>query len=196
MPPIAATATSAARSAARPNRLASAVRKMESMLPQSMHAWGYSALFGSTVPLAGMSQLRIERLDRNESQVLLRNRKWIQNHIGGLHACSMALAAESATGILVGMHVPDTHLPLLKTMKVDYVKRCHGDLRVVAKLSDVDIHRIEHDEKGDIVVECHVEDQKGGVPIQAELTWAWTPKQKKTTTKKKDSDAVEDVTKK
>uniref|UniRef100_A0A7R9X021 DUF4442 domain-containing protein n=1 Tax=Craspedostauros australis TaxID=1486917 RepID=A0A7R9X021_9STRA len=160
------------------NRMASAVRKMESWLPSSLHPWGYSALFGTTVPLAGASGLRIERLQRTESEVLVKNRPWIRNHIGGLHACSMALASESATGVLVGMHVRDSHMPLLKRMKVDYVRRCHGDLRVVARLSEAEIERIENEDKGDLIVECTIEDDSGKAPIEAEFTWAWAPKKR------------------
>ena len=42
----------------------------------------------------------------------------MQNHIGGVHACGMALLSESATGLVFGMNVPDTHIPVIKTMKV------------------------------------------------------------------------------
>lgn len=58
--------------------------------------------------------------------VTIKNRRRVQNHIGGLHACGMALAAESATGIVVGMNVPDSAIPLCKSMKVNFVRRCEG----------------------------------------------------------------------
>lgn len=58
--------------------------------------------------------------------VTLKNRRRVQNHIGGLHACGMALAAESATGIVVGMNVPDSAIPLCKSMKINFVRRCEG----------------------------------------------------------------------
>ena len=66
------------------------------------------------VKLAGTAGLRVETLTERKVEVFLQNRRRIRNHIGGLHACSMALAAESATGMVVGMNVPDTHLPLSK----------------------------------------------------------------------------------
>lgn len=58
--------------------------------------------------------------------VSIKNRRRVQNHIGGMHACGMALAAESATGIVVGMNVPDSAIPLCKSMKVNFVRRCEG----------------------------------------------------------------------
>ena len=35
----------------------------------------------------------------------------VQNHIKGVHACAMALLAESATGAVFGMNVPDSAIP-------------------------------------------------------------------------------------
>lgn len=34
------------------------------------------------------------------------------------------------------MHVPDTHVPVIKSMKVEYQKRAFGDIRAVAKISE------------------------------------------------------------
>ena len=61
----------------------------------------------------------------------------MQNHIKGVHACGMALLAESATGGVFGMNLPDEALPLLKNMSIDYVRVAKGDLRGVATLTEV-----------------------------------------------------------
>lgn len=50
----------------------------------------------------------------------------VRNHIGGIHACGIALAAESATGIVIGMNVPDTRMPLCKSMAIDFKKVAKG----------------------------------------------------------------------
>lgn len=65
-------------------------------------------------------------IEPTSAVVTLKNRRRVQNHIGGIHACGMALAAESATGIVVGMNVPDTAIPLCKSMKINFVRRCEG----------------------------------------------------------------------
>ena len=96
------------------NKMASTIRKLESYLPTSFHPLAYSLVFNNMVKLAGTAGLRVETLTERKVEVFLQNRRRIRNHIGGLHACSMALAAESATGMVVGMNVPDTHLPLSK----------------------------------------------------------------------------------
>ena len=158
------------------NKMAAGVKKMESYLPASMYPFGYTMLFNSMVKLAGTAGIKVEKLSQKESQVYLKNRKKVQNHIGGLHACSMALAAESATGMVVAMNVPDTHVPLIKSMHVDFVRRCQGDIRVKAWLSDEDCRRIHEEDKGDVSVQVKVEDESGNEPIQTEMIWAWVNK--------------------
>ena len=158
------------------NKMAKTVAKMESYLPKSLYPYGYTMLFNSMVKLAGTSGLFVERLSQKESEVYLKNRKKVQNHIGSLHACSMALAAESATGMLVGMNVPDTHIPLIKSMHVDFVRRCQGDIRVKAWLSEEDYKRIHEEDKGDVNVQVRVEDESGNEPIETEMIWAWVNK--------------------
>ena len=38
----------------------------------------------------------------------------------------MALVSESATGLVMGLNIPDSHQVLLKSMKLDYLRRCEG----------------------------------------------------------------------
>jgi len=160
------------------NKMASAVRTMEKYLPSTFHSFGYTFLFNNMVKLAGTAGLRVEKLNAREVEVTLRNTKKIQNHIGGLHACSMVLAAESATGMIVGMNVPDTHLPLIKTMKIDFVRRCVGDIRATAHLTADDLKRINEDDKGDVKIDVVVKDESGKEPIKAEMIWAWINKKR------------------
>jgi len=131
------------------------------------------------VKFAGTAGLRVDKMNNREVEVSLRNRRKIQNHIGGLHACSMALAAESATGIIVGMNVPDTHIALIKTMNIRYVRKCQGNIRVRATLSENDYKRINEEDKGEVTVDVRVEDESGKEPIEAEMIWAWINKDRR-----------------
>ena len=168
------------------NRMASTIRKMENVLPKSLHPLGYTFVFNNMVKLAGTAGLRVAKLTGREVEVSLKNKRRIRNHIGGLHACSMALAAESATGMIVGMNVRDTHIPLIKAMNIKFVRRCQGDIRAKATLSEEDYERIHEEDKGDVTVEVTVEDESGQEPIEAEMVWAWVSKDRKTRPSKED----------
>ena len=81
------------------NKMASSITKLQSILPNSLHPTAITFVFNHMVKLAGTAGIRIESLTHTHATVSLQNKRRIQNHIGGLHACSMALAAESASKI-------------------------------------------------------------------------------------------------
>eukprot|EP00903_Cladosiphon_okamuranus_P013264 g12368.t1 len=161
-----------------PNKLASMVGKI-GRLPGPVRPWALSWMFNSQVKLAGTAGVRVEELTPNRSIVKVANVKRVQNHIGSVHACGMALAAESATGILVGMSVPDDRLPLCKRMAVDFTRLSRGDITAVATLSDNQLAAILDHEKGETNVQVTVTDESGEEPIRAEFVWAWIPKKRK-----------------
>ncbi len=133
---------------------------------------------GRTVKFVGTAGLRVEKISAGSAVVSLANHKKVQNHIGGVHACAMALLAESATGFVVGMNVPDTAVPVIKTMKIEYLKRATGGLRAEATLTEEQQRSIATEPKGDVLVQCRVTDEAGVEPIQCEMTWAWVPRKR------------------
>lgn len=159
------------------NKLSKIVKNV-TRLPSSMHASALSFVFGKVIKFAGTSRIRVESLGFTQSKLVLRNRKRVQNHIGGIHAAAMALLGESATGFIVGMHVPDHRIPLLKNMNIDYVRRAAGDLTAVAHVTDEQIERMRNDEKGEIKVAVVITDTESKEPVNAEFTWAWVSKKR------------------
>ncbi|MGB8339264.1 MAG: DUF4442 domain-containing protein [Burkholderiales bacterium] len=128
---------------------------------------------GKVVPFVGTAGLQFLKLESGRVELHINNRKHVQNHIHGVHAAAMALLAETATGFVVGMSIPDDKLPLIKSMKVDYTRRAEGGLTAIATLSDEQIRQIQTTEKGDVTVNVKVVDESGVEPIQCEMIWAW-----------------------
>lgn len=159
------------------NLLSRAVAALD-VLPAPLARRATTLLFNSQVRFAGTGGLRFEELSAERAVVAIRNRRKVQNHIGGVHAAAMALLAETATGAVLGMNVPDPALPLLKSMHVDYLRRAQGALRATATLDAAARERIASEERGDLVVPVRVIDESGEEPIRCELRWAWVPKKK------------------
>eukprot|EP00051_Salpingoeca_urceolata_P007242 m.95909 g.95909 ORF g.95909 m.95909 type:complete len:171 (+) comp15170_c0_seq2:63-575(+) len=160
------------------NRLSGLVAKVKAFTPAGYQPQALSALFGFAIPFVGTSGLRVNSVDKKNISVSLKNKRKVQNHIGSVHAAAMALVAESATGFLVGMNVPDSKVPVIKKMEIDYVKRCSGDLSAKAWLTEEQIKLIETEPKGEVSVACEVQDSKGVSPIKTTMVWAWTPKRR------------------
>jgi len=145
-------------------------------LPANIRATVISKIFGKVVPYVGTSGLLYEELTPERVVVSIKNQRKVHHHIPNVHAAAMALLAETATGFIVGMNLPDDKLPLIKSLKVSYYKRTQGDMRAVATLTPEDIARIESEPKGEVLVPVVVTDESGGEPIKCEMLWAWVSK--------------------
>ncbi len=160
-----------------PNQLNRIVTQIN-RLPKMVRSTALSTFFGKMVKFTGTAGIRIESLEENKAVITLKNKKSVQNHIGSVHAVASILIAESATGYVVGMNIPDTSVPVIKTIRADYVKRAKGDMRAEATLSAEQISAMHTQEKGETVVPVTVTDADGKEPILMEMTWAWTPKKR------------------
>ena len=167
----------ATASTARPNRLARSLAKLE-RVPAPLRPWVRNKLMGRTVPFTGTAGLEFVQMTPQRVEIAIANRRPVQNHIQGVHAAAMALLAETATGMVVGMNVRDDCLPLAKSMHIDFKKRARGAMRAVATLSDEQRALMQQSQRGEVSVQVQVSDESGAEPIQCEFIWAWiaTPK--------------------
>ena len=156
------------------NRIISTLNKA----PARFRPFLLTKAFSSKVKFAGTTGIRIESISQDQVVIHLANKKKVQNHIGGVHAIAAAVIAESATGIVFGMNVPDSALPLLKSMKMEYQRRMEGDIAARAFLNSEQITAIQNEEKGSLFVPVELTDSSGQQPIQCEMEWAWVPKRK------------------
>ncbi len=159
------------------NKFSAFVKKVNST-PLFMQSFLLTTLFTSKVKFAGTTGVKIQKISNQQTILSLKNKKSVQNHIGGIHAIAAVVLAESATGIVFGMNVPDNCLPLLKSMKVHYQRRMQGDLKAIATLSAEQISLIEQQDKGDVVVSVLITDESGQQPIECEMEWAWVSKKR------------------
>lgn len=159
------------------NRVTRMVDKINK-LPKPLHTWALSKAVGFIVKMVGYCGANILSMSPNEVQVSVANKKKVQNHIGGVHACATAMLAETATGLVVGMNVPDSSVNLLKSMKVTYQKRSVGGVKAQARLTDAQVQEIQTIPKGEILVPVVVTDDSGQEIVECEMLWAWVPKKK------------------
>lgn len=157
------------------NRMSRLLGKLD-LVPAGLRTSARSFLLGRGVPFVGTAKLTIEEVSRERVVVSIRNRRRVQNHIKSIHAAAMALLAETATGFAIGMHLPDDRIPLLKSLKIDYVKRAKGGLRAVVELRPEQIESILAHEKGELSVPVEVTDEAGNTPIVCDVVWAWIPR--------------------
>lgn len=159
------------------NRLTNAVNSFQK-LPSPIRTFALSKAMGHVIKFVGTSGLRFDKLTPTECIVVIPNRKKVQNHIHSVHAAAMGLLAETATGFMTGLSVPDNRLIVIKSMKLEYLKQASGDMTAIASFSDEQVEYIKNTEKGDINVPVVMTDETGTETVKATMIWAWVPKRK------------------
>lgn len=157
------------------NRLSKLV-KATSKLPKGIRSTLWSKAFGRVVPMVGSANIRYLEVSHAKVVVKIENHRAMQNHIGQVHACAMALIAETATGFVTGMNVPDSCIVLIKSLKIDFKRPTQGALTATATLTDDQQKLMQSTEKGEMLVAVKVTDESGEEPIQCEMLWAWISK--------------------
>lgn len=153
------------------NRLEKTVKKLE-----KYPTWVLSFAIGKVVKYTGTSSISYDVMTRDKVVVSLKNKKKVRNHIGQIHAAAMILLAETATGMVVGMNVPDDKIPLVKYLNTSFVRRSQGAMKAEAWLTPEQKQKIETTPKGDVMVKVKVTDESGESPIECEACWAWISK--------------------
>lgn len=157
------------------NRLNRNIAQLE-RLPAFMRSWMLDRTIGKVVKFVGTAGIHFEKMTCNEVVITLSNKKKVQNHIGQIHAAATTLLAETATGMVVGMNIPDDKLPLMKNLSVKFIKRSQGTQRAVATLSKEQIKLIRETPKCDLLVPVIVTDETGEEVVKADMNWAWVAK--------------------
>lgn len=154
------------------NKLSKTIESLN-FLPEAIKMKTVSFILGNTVKYVGTSGVEFKKITPSELIVVLENKSKVRNHIGQIHAAATTLLAETATGIIVGVNIPDNKIPLMKSLKVDFIRRSKGTQTAVATLSEEQISLIKNTDKGETEVAVKVTDETGAEVVKASMLWAW-----------------------
>jgi acyl-coenzyme A thioesterase PaaI-like protein len=157
------------------NRLSRLVERFNG-LPRGIRAWVITFAFGASVRFVRTAGVRFVDLTGERAVLVLRNRRRVQNHIGTIHAAAVALLGETASGAVFGMNVPDSRVSLLKSMRINYIKRSQGALKAIASLNEDACEGFSSREKGEVLIPVSITDETGEPTVECEYVWAWRPK--------------------
>lgn len=134
---------------------------------------------GEVIPFVGTVECFIEAYTPGRVAVRLENRPGVQNHLGGLHAAALALLAETASGLVVALNVPDGSAPLLRTMDVSYDQFARQAVQAEATLTEEEAERIQVRSVGQIGVAVTLTTPDDDVTlVSGSLKWAWLPEER------------------
>jgi len=128
-------------------------------------------LVGIIIPYTGSMRSRVLKLTPGHSQVLLKERRRVRNHLKSVHAIALANVAEFSTGIAVLSGMPSGYNGILVKLTIDYVKKARGDLIAECKTA-----LPEYQEKTEVPVLTEIRDASGDVVCTATATWLIGPR--------------------
>ncbi|MEJ2514919.1 MAG: DUF4442 domain-containing protein [Gammaproteobacteria bacterium] len=156
------------------NRMRRTLGKAAS-LPPTLRQRAVAFAIRRTIPFVGTAGIDILEVEPDRVVLQLANRRGVRNHIGGVHAAAMALLAETASGLVLGMNVRDSAVPVLREMNMSYVARATGGLQAVATLDETARRSVQESDRGDLQVPVFVTDAAGQAPVECLMSWAWRP---------------------
>ena len=131
---------------------------------------------GEVIPFVDTAGCFIEAYTPRRVAVRLDNETRLRNHLGGLHAAALALLAETATGLVVALNVPDGSSPLLRTMNISFDAFARETVQAEATLTDDESAQVQSRSIGQIEVDVMLAAPDDDTTlVSGTLKWAWLP---------------------
>lgn len=91
----------------------------------------FTRMVGVAAPYTATIGAHVEVLRKGHSEVSLRDRRAVRNHLQCVHAVALANLAELAGNIAVAYSLPDDARFIVAGMKLDYSKKARGTIRAI-----------------------------------------------------------------
>lgn len=162
-----------------PSRLAESPRNLVrdlwdrlSPLPGGKRA--FSTLVGRAAPYTSTIHARVVELRRGHSEVVMRDRPSVRNHLRSVHAVALVNLAELTGNVALAYSLPDDARFIVAGLDIEYVKKARGPIRGVCDcpLPDTNERReypvlvSMRDESGEEVARCTLRTLVGPKPAR------------------------------
>ena len=119
---------------------------------------------GQAVPFVARNKFEVLELNKGyiKAKIPLKGNK---NHFGGMYAGAIFTVAEVPGGVIAILNFDPKFFPILKDLKVDFIKVAKSDITVTFNIEDEELARIQEDAekegKCDFILEGEVVDSEG-----------------------------------
>ncbi len=98
----------------------------------------FSRLVGMAAPYTGSIGAQVTVLRRGHSEVVLRDRRAVRNHLHCVHAIALANLAELTGNVAVAYTLPDDARFIVAGLSLDYIKKARGTITGVCDCPIID----------------------------------------------------------
>ena len=133
----------------------------------------FSRMVGRAAPYTGTIGARVEVLRQGYSEVTLRDRPPVRNHLRCVHAIALANLAELTGNVALAYSMPDDARFIVAGMNIDYIKKARGTITGVCECPPV-----ETSDRNEYEVPVSLRDPQGVEVARATLRTLVGPKKK------------------
>lgn len=120
----------------------------------------FSRLVGIAAPYTATIGAKVTSLERGRSEVVMRDRRWVRNHLRSVHAIALANLAELTGNVAIAYSMPDDARFIVAGIELDYVKkargpitgRCECPIPATSERQEFRVPVTLHDAGGEVVV--------------------------------------------
>jgi uncharacterized protein (TIGR00369 family) len=91
----------------------------------------FSEFVSRAVPYTGTIDAKVEELRAGHSEISMKDKRAVRNHLGSVHAIALANLAEYAGNLAVQYSMPDDARFIVAGMSMQYLKKARGTIRGV-----------------------------------------------------------------
>ena len=135
--------------------------------------WLFARIVCFSAPYFSTIKPRFHELRPGLSQVSLRKRRAVQNHIGTVHAIAMANLCELAAGMLMEVTIPTTMRWIPRGMTIEYLRKAETGVTATARLDKSEWSMAE-----DVAVPVSVNNANGVEVVRAVIAMYVSEKKK------------------
>lgn len=132
-----------------------------------------NTLLTKAIPFNRSLGVKIISISGLKVKVLLPYKKANKNHIGTIHACALATAAELSSGLIVIQHAPpSTYRLILKNLSIDYLYRANTDVIAVSEIEDEQVLKIpDNTDSKELNLSSTLYNSEGNIVCKAKSLW-------------------------
>lgn len=93
----------------------------------------FSKMIGRAAPYTGTIDARVESLAAGRSEVTLRDRRAVRQHLRSIHAIALANLAELAGNVALAYTIPADARFIVAGMSIEYLKKARGTIRAIGE---------------------------------------------------------------
>jgi acyl-coenzyme A thioesterase PaaI-like protein len=130
----------------------------------------FSTLLGWVVPYSGTIGASVVALRPGFARIEMRDRRRVRNHLRSIHAIALVNLAELSTGLALNVGLPDDARGILKSIRIDYLKKARGRITAVCTCEPP-----ETSDEAVIEVVGELTDTAGDIVARATALWLVGP---------------------